>query len=562
MALEPDEVAAFRPAAAPPPRAAQQPPPAASTGTAASTGRSEDQGRSESPGRSQDPEATQASEPVFDDVPRRSAPPPPPPLPDPEPKPLFAPGPPRAPGPDHDHRADTFGSAHGIHSTHGSGSLPPVWGPDQMPDDDWGTRDNSRDWLKLAAALGVVLLLVVAIVFAFNLGRGSGGDPGEGAVRQGATPGAQASQPLRIAGVSDLDPPPDGNGEENPDLAGRAVDGDPSTAWQTVEYYRNPQFGNLKEGVGLVVDLGRPQQVASVQVTLIGNPTSLEILAAPEGGADPSGVASLTRVAAADGVGGRNDLDARRAGDHPLPRGLADLPPAGRRRFPRPGRGDRGAGLTGVPGADGRDDRALLAAHLAGDHDAFGVLFARHRDRLWAVALRTTGDREEAADALQDALVSAFRRADSFRGDSAVTTWLHRIVVNACLDRLRRRKSRTADPLPDDLGERVAAGSHVTGTHDDPADLVLDEERRTAVLRALDSLPPDQRAALVLVDMQGYPVEEAAAVLGCPPGTVKSRCSRGRARLAPLLSDVGPAGEPGQTAVRPSTGASRGGERT
>ena len=87
------------------------------------------------------------------------------------------------------------------------------------------------------------------------------------------------------------------------------------------------------------------------------------------------------------------------------------------------------------------------------------MLFARHRDRLWAVALRTTGHPEDAADALQDALISAFRRADTFRGDAAVTTWLHRIVVNACLDRLRRRQVRAADPLPDDLEERAARGT-------------------------------------------------------------------------------------------------------
>ena len=190
------------------------------------------------------------------------------------------------------------------------------------------------------------------------------------------------------------------------------------------------------------------------------------------------------------------------------------------------------------------------------------MLFHRHRDRLWAVALRTTADRDEAADALQDALVSAFRRADSFRGDAAVTTWLHRIVVNACLDRLRRRRSRSADPLPDDLEEHARRGNLATsGGQDDPADVVLGRERRAAVLRALATLPPDQRAALVLVDMQGCSVEEAAAVLDCPPGTVKSRCFRGRARLAPLLADLGPVGEPGQPPLRPSTGAGKGGER-
>ena len=198
---------------------------------------------------------------------------------------------------------------------------------------------------------------------------------------------------------------------------------------------------------------------------------------------------------------------------------------------------------------DAPDDRALLAAHLDGDPDAFGALFARHRDRLWAVALRTTGDREEAADAVQDAMVSAFRRAESFRGDAAVGTWLHRIVVNACLDRLRRRKVRSADPLPDDLERYTGRTAAATSTPErrsasDPEQLVLDDERRSVVLHALDSLPTDQKVALVLVDMEGYPVAEAARILECAEGTVKSRCSRGRARLVPLLRELNE-GNPG-----------------
>ncbi len=203
---------------------------------------------------------------------------------------------------------------------------------------------------------------------------------------------------------------------------------------------------------------------------------------------------------------------------------------------------------------EGVDDRALLDAHVAGDPDAFGLLFHRHRDRLWAVALRTTGDPEEAADALQDALVAAFRRAESFRGDAAVTTWLHRIVVNACLDRLRRRKVRLADPLPDDLDDRADRGSTMTADVVDPADVAVDHERRDAVLAALDTLPAEQRAALVLVDMEGYSVEETAAMLECAPGTVKSRCSRGRARLLPLLAALGSsAGNPRADPRVPST---------
>jgi len=194
-------------------------------------------------------------------------------------------------------------------------------------------------------------------------------------------------------------------------------------------------------------------------------------------------------------------------------------------------------------------DAELLRAHVDGDPDAFAELFARHRDRLWAVALRTMGNPEDAADGLQDGLIAAYRRAGSFRGEAAVTTWMHRIVVNACLDRMRAAKVRRADPLPDDLEDRGGRGSLVTqdGTHD-PADLSVDAERRRRVLDALATLPPAQRAALVLVDMEGYPVQEVAEMLGCAEGTVKSRCFRGRARLAALLGDLDP------TAAEPSEG--------
>lgn len=183
-----------------------------------------------------------------------------------------------------------------------------------------------------------------------------------------------------------------------------------------------------------------------------------------------------------------------------------------------------------------QSDAELLAAHAAGDPEAFGVLFGRHRDRLWAVALRTTGHPEDAADALQEAMIAAFRRADSFRGDAQVTTWLHRIVVNACLDRLRANKVRRAEALPDDLedhGDRTSLAARPE--EPTPVDAAIAAERRTDVLRALATLPEEQRAALVLVDMEGYSVADAAAILDCAVGTVKSRCARGRARLAPLL---------------------------
>jgi len=183
-------------------------------------------------------------------------------------------------------------------------------------------------------------------------------------------------------------------------------------------------------------------------------------------------------------------------------------------------------------------DEDLLAAHVAGDREAFAELVRRHRDRLWAVAMRTLHDREEAADALQDALLKAYRSAAGYRGEAAVTTWLHRIVVNACLDRVRRRQARPTVPLP---GESLEEDGH---RRPDPASPVIDHDTHLVVREALARLPEEQRAALILVDVQGYPVAEVAVILGVAEGTVKSRCSRGRARLAVMLSDLRDRGNP------------------
>ena len=174
-------------------------------------------------------------------------------------------------------------------------------------------------------------------------------------------------------------------------------------------------------------------------------------------------------------------------------------------------------------------DDELLARHAGGDPAAFGVLVARHRDRAWAVALRTLGHPEDAADAVQEAFVKAYRTAGSFRGEALFTTWLHRIVVNACLDAMRRSRVRPTSAL-DDRADAVA----------DRRDDVARVELGNDVAAALARITPDQRAAIVLVDVEGYSVDEAAEVLGCAPGTVKSRCHRGRVQLAELLGYLRP----------------------
>ncbi len=168
-----------------------------------------------------------------------------------------------------------------------------------------------------------------------------------------------------------------------------------------------------------------------------------------------------------------------------------------------------------------RSDTELLAAHVAGDRYAFEELFYRHHRQLYRLAMITSRNPDDAADALQDALLSAHRTAASFRKDAAVSSWLYRIVVNACLDRLRRNKTRQEMALLDD-------GCPV-GDHAQRVDTAI------MVEHALMRLPVEQRAAVVAVDMQGYSVAETARMLGVAEGTVKSRCSRGRAKLAEAL---------------------------
>ena len=305
-----------------------------------------------SPAGGGDAEATQAGTPVFfdedsgvgwmsdtetrglrdDESPRdrheerpaRRTPSPAPPPPDIPPRPLFADEPAhRAPTPADSssgsdeptgsHRADTDGSPRSTGA--GNGRVPATWGPDPAQDDDgwqtgsWDDEAPGTSWLRLAAVLAGVLVLVVGLVFAFNLGRGSGEGDTTAQGTSGTSPSRSAtnSAPLSISGVTDFDPQGDPT-EENPELAPLAIDGKPGTAWQTMTYRGNPKLGGLKDGVGLLIDLGKPQKVSKVKVTLMGSPTSLQILAAPDAVAAPSSTDGLDTVATEDGAAGRADL--------------------------------------------------------------------------------------------------------------------------------------------------------------------------------------------------------------------------------------------------------------
>lgn len=173
-----------------------------------------------------------------------------------------------------------------------------------------------------------------------------------------------------------------------------------------------------------------------------------------------------------------------------------------------------------------RTDEQLLAAHVAGDRFAFEVLFNRYQPQLYQLARITIRCPDDARDALQDAMLSAHCGAPKFRHDCSVSSWLYRIVVNACLDRLRRHKARPTTPL-----EAMTSA----GSVGDPAPGV---DTAIVVELALKRLPVEQRAAIVAVDMQGFSVAEAARMLGVPEGTVKSRRARARTKLATTLGHL------------------------
>lgn len=175
---------------------------------------------------------------------------------------------------------------------------------------------------------------------------------------------------------------------------------------------------------------------------------------------------------------------------------------------------------------DFRTDAQLLSAHVDGDRHAFAELVSRHHGRLYRVARRTCRSPEDASEAMQDALLAAHRYAGSIRDDAAIGGWLHRIVVNACRDQLRRsRRDFTNIPVDDSCAV---------------PDRTSQVDTAVVVRSALMQLPVEQRAAVVAVDMQGYSVADTAALLGVAQGTVKSRRARARARLAVILGHLNP----------------------
>jgi len=176
------------------------------------------------------------------------------------------------------------------------------------------------------------------------------------------------------------------------------------------------------------------------------------------------------------------------------------------------------------------EDRELVEQFARADSHAFDAIVQRYEQRVYAIALRMTGNIEDARDAMQDVFLSALRALRSFRGDAQLSTWFHRVAVNASLDMLRKRKRHVAEPI-EEAGERPS---------DDigPEDAAARAARAAEVQRALLHVSDDHRAVLVLHDLQDLDYAQTAAALDIPVGTVKSRLHRARIEMAELLGHL------------------------
>lgn len=190
--------------------------------------------------------------------------------------------------------------------------------------------------------------------------------------------------------------------------------------------------------------------------------------------------------------------------------------------------------VTSVP------EKTLIRAAQRGDLEAFNHLIVRYQNLLFGIALRLLNDEDVAADAVQEALLSAFRRFGTFRGDS-LRSWLARVVVNACYDEMRKKRRQHSVPLElfNAEGEEIETSYWLVDPQADPELQYESSELETAIQDSLDKLPSIYRLMLVLVDVEGLSYEEAASAAGIPVGTVKSRLARARLQMQRSLQLAG-----------------------
>lgn len=196
------------------------------------------------------------------------------------------------------------------------------------------------------------------------------------------------------------------------------------------------------------------------------------------------------------------------------------------------------------------EDRALVHRAREGDQDSFRDLVERHQGRAYQLALRVLRDEEAARDAVQEALIKAYRSLDRFEGRSSFYTWLYRLVMNQCLDMKRAdRSGRHVDLEDDDAFDRAVAAAdppEVAGVAFEPAAERMRGELREALAAAMDSLPEGARRILLLREVDGLSYAELAQVLEIPKGTVMSRLHYARKKVQEFLRDAGVTDETGE----------------
>jgi len=183
-------------------------------------------------------------------------------------------------------------------------------------------------------------------------------------------------------------------------------------------------------------------------------------------------------------------------------------------------------------------EATLVREAIAGDHNALDTLFAQHSRALFQTALRLLGNPEDAEDALQEAMLSAYRNLPRFEGRSQFSTWMTRIVINAALMRRRSKRAHPALSLDDSTEEKTPMAERFADGHPSPEQLYASAELSQRVKENLRTLSPLLRNAFELRELEGLSADEAAKALGVSRNTLKARLWRARQQLAGRLGDV------------------------
>lgn len=184
----------------------------------------------------------------------------------------------------------------------------------------------------------------------------------------------------------------------------------------------------------------------------------------------------------------------------------------------------------------GISDTELVARAQSGDLNAFDGLINLHQDRVFALAYRMLGNSEDAADVQQETFIQAWKNLHRFRGDAALSTWLHRIAVNICLSRRRRPQPVQLEP---EIEEKLSASDQASSVS-----CIVSAETALIVRKVIAGLPPHYRALVVLREIEERSFEEVAQIIGCTPASARTRASKARKllreRLQPYLSEETP----------------------